>query len=170
MLNVKALRLLCIIISFLVSFLLFNFYLFPVFAKQSAINTNATNDPFGIKKIIDFVKQSAINTNATNDPFGFKKTIDFAKQSAINTNATNDPFGIKKIYPTKHGGREWFMNMSNPKNDPNIDFTFDPNLIKQNDSSWKLDKNNKIRINVGTSKNLPQWKNIEITGYIKIDS
>ncbi len=170
MLNVKALRLLCIIISFLVSFLLFNFYLFPVFAKQSAINTTATNDPFGIKKIIDFVKQSAINTTATNDPFGFKKTINFAKQSAINTTATNDPFGIKKIYPTRHGGREWFMNMSNPKNDPNIDFTFDPNLIKQNDGSWKLDKNNKIRINVGTSKNLPQWKNIEITGYVKIDS
>ena len=31
-------------------------------------------------------------------------------------------------------------------------------------------KNHKIRINVQTPKNLPPWKNIEITGYVKIDS
>ena len=33
-----------------------------------------------------------------------------------------------------------------------------------------VDKNNKIRISVDTPKNLPQWKNMEITGYVKIDS
>ena len=38
----------------------------------------------------------------------------FAKQLGANL-GENDPFGIKKIYPTKQGGREWFMNMSNPK-------------------------------------------------------
>jgi hypothetical protein len=81
-----------------------------------------------------------------------------------------DPFGIKKIYPTKPGGREWFMNMSNPENDPHVTFTFNPTLIKQNDSSWKLDKNEKVRINVDTPQNLPEWKNVEITGYVKIDS
>jgi hypothetical protein len=94
----------------------------------------------------------------------------FALQNVSNPTNQNDIFGIKKIYPTKQGGREWFMNMTNPKNDPNIDFTYDPHLIKQNDSSWKLDKNNKIRINVGTASNLPPWKNIEITGYVKVDS
>lgn len=93
----------------------------------------------------------------------------FAKQNGLNS-TVNDPFGIKKIYPTKQGGREWFMNMSNPQNDPNVEFTFSPHLIKQNDSSWELDKNNKIRINVDTPTNLPPWKNIEITGYVKIDS
>ena len=94
----------------------------------------------------------------------------FALQNVSNSTNQNDIFGIKKIYPTKQGGREWFMNMTNPKDDPNIDFTYDPHLIKQNDSSWKLDKNNKIRINVGTPSNLPPWKNIEITGYVKVDS
>ena len=93
----------------------------------------------------------------------------FSKQLGANL-GENDPFGIKKIYPTKQGGREWFMNMSNPKNDPNVSFTFNPNLLKQNDSSWKLDKNDKVRINVETPDSLPEWKNVEITGYVKIDS
>jgi hypothetical protein len=123
MLNFKLLCISFLLSSSLLSILLLNFYLPPVFAKQSAINSTV-----------------------------------------------NDPFGIKKIYPTKPGGREWFMNMSDPQNDPNVEFTFAPHLIKQNDSSWKLDKNHKIRINVETPKNLPPWKNIEITGYIKIDS
>jgi hypothetical protein len=91
-------------------------------------------------------------------------------KSNSSTLNQNDIFGIKKIYPTKQGGREWFMNMSNPKNDPDIDFTFDPHLVKKNDSSWELDKNNKIRINVGTPPNLPPWKNVEITGYVKVAS
>ena len=58
----------------------------------------------------------------------------FALQNVSNSTNQNDIFGIKKIYPTKQGGREWFMNMTDPKNDPNIDFTYDPHLIKQNDS------------------------------------
>ena len=89
--------------------------------------------------------------------------------SGVNL-GVNDPFGVKKIYPTKQGGREWFMNMSNPENDPNVSFTFNPTLIKQNDSSWKIDKNDKVRINVDTPDSLPEWKNVEITGYVKIDS
>jgi hypothetical protein len=93
----------------------------------------------------------------------------FANQSESNSTA-NDPFGIKKIYSTKQGGREWFMNMTNPQNDPNVEFTYNPKLVKQNDSSWELDKNDKIRINVDTPKNLTPWKNIEITGYVKINS
>ncbi len=93
----------------------------------------------------------------------------FAKQSELNSTA-NDPFGIKKIYSTKQGGREWFMNMTNPQNDPNVEFTYNPKLVKQNDSSWELDKNDKIRINIDTPKNFTPWKNIEITGYVKINS
>jgi hypothetical protein len=93
----------------------------------------------------------------------------FANLSESNSTA-NDPFGIKKIYSTKQGGREWFMNMTNPQNDPNVEFTYNPKLVKQNDSSWELDKNDKIRINVDTPKDLTPWKNIEITGYVKINS
>jgi uncharacterized membrane protein len=28
-----------------------------------------------------------------------------------------DKFGIKEIYPTKPGGREWFVNMDEPRSD-----------------------------------------------------
>jgi hypothetical protein len=101
--------------------------------------------------------------------FNFYLHYIFAKQSEPNSPA-NDPFGIKKIYSTKQGGREWFMNMTNPQNDPNVEFTYNPNLVKQNDSSWELDKNDKIRINIDTPKDLTPWKNIEITGYVKINS
>jgi hypothetical protein len=62
------------------------------------------------------------------------------------------------------------MNMTNPQNDPNVEFTYNPKLVKQNDSSWELDKNDKIRINIDTPKDLTPWKNIEITGYVKINS
>ena len=43
----------------------------------------------------------------------------FAQQENTTIN-TNDQFGIEKIYPTKSDGREWYINMSNPKNDPNV--------------------------------------------------
>jgi hypothetical protein len=101
--------------------------------------------------------------------FNFYFHFIYANQSEPNSTA-NDPFGIKKIYSTKQGGREWFMNMSNPQNDPNVEFTYNPKLVKQNDSSWELDKNDKIRINIDTPKDLTPWKNIEITGYVKINS
>ena len=39
-----------------------------------------------------------------------------------------DKFGIKKIYPTKPGGREWFVNTSNPKNDSLFSITFNPDI------------------------------------------
>jgi len=71
--------------------------------------------------------------------FGIKKNGGLIHITDGSTNQ-NDIFGIKKIYPTKQGGREWFMNMTDPKNDPNIDFTYDPHLIKQNDSSWKFEE------------------------------
>ena len=34
-----------------------------------------------------------------------------------NGTDTLNKFAIKKIYPTSEGGREWFVNMNNPKND-----------------------------------------------------
>src|SRR5215207_1954975 len=45
-----------------------------------------------------------------------------------------DPFGIKKIYPTKSGGEEWFMDMTDgrdPRSNP-------PSLRKNSDESFKV--------------------------------
>lgn len=81
----------------------------------------------------------------------------------------NDQFVIKQIYSTKKDGREWYINMSNPKNDPEVTFTFNPRLTKQDDGLWKI-KDDKIRINVDILNGSKEWKNVEIIGYVKIDS
>ena len=37
--------------------------------------------------------------------------------NTASSHAGLDKFGIKEIYPTKQGGREWYISMSNPRND-----------------------------------------------------
>src|SRR6478609_9057030 len=65
----------------------------------------------------------------------------------ISNNSTDkttmlDKFGIKEIYATKQHGREWYVNMTNPK----------------------------VRMNVETPTGMQPWKNVEITGYAKVIS
>ena len=109
----------------------------------------------------------------------------------VNRAGGVDKFGIREIYPTKSNGDEWFMNMNNPNNDtqtyPQV------RLIKNNDSSnsWKI-KNIEVRYNVYTSSGFQpklittlnqtilskkgymqtsnDWKNVEMTGYFKINN
>ena len=86
-----------------------------------------------------------------------------------NGNNTLDKFGIKKIYPTSEGGREWFVNMNNPKNDSIFSITSNENISRQSDGSWRIAAS-KVRMNVNTPVGEVPWKNVEITGYAKIMS
>ena len=93
----------------------------------------------------------------------------------ISHNIALDKFGIKEIYPTTIGGREWFINMDNPKNDGI--FNPESSITKQPDGSWqivgrhKIGKyNEEVRMNVNTTLGNKQWKNVEITGYAKVVS
>ena len=81
----------------------------------------------------------------------------------------NDKFGIREIYPTKENGREWYMNMENPKDDQNFSITFNPNLTRQVDGSWRISVP-VVRMNVKTLEGQSNWKNVEMTGYVKIVS
>ena len=81
----------------------------------------------------------------------------------------NDKFGIREIYPTKENGREWYMNMENPKDDQNFSMTFNPNLTRQVDGSWRISVP-VVRMNVKTLEGESNWKNVEMTGYVKIVS
>ncbi|HET7285734.1 MAG TPA: hypothetical protein VFI70_13710 [Nitrososphaeraceae archaeon] len=79
-------------------------------------------------------------------------------------------FKIKEIYPTKQGGREWYINMDNPKADPI--FTIVSNIpITRNgdDNSWFI-ANSAIRMSVITPPGAGAWKNVEMTGYLKVAS
>ncbi len=48
----------------------------------------------------------------------------------------SDKFGILKTYPTKPGGREWFIDMNNPTKDPG--FKVGSNITRQLDGSWQI--------------------------------
>jgi hypothetical protein len=82
-------------------------------------------------------------------------------------------FKIKEIYPTKSGGREWFIDMANPK----ADKLFDPGspIYKQPDGSWQIggkdgskNEEDQVRMKIGTSEDESEWKNVEITGYAMV--
>ncbi|HZA69847.1 MAG TPA: hypothetical protein VE548_09105, partial [Nitrososphaeraceae archaeon] len=79
----------------------------------------------------------------------------------------SDNFGIREIYPTKENGREWHMNMENPKEDEHFSITFNPNIARQEDGSWRI-STPVVRMNVKTLEGETNWKNVEMTGYAKI--
>jgi hypothetical protein len=78
-----------------------------------------------------------------------------------------DLFGIDEIYPTKEGGREWYVNMNEPFADDLFSSTFDRDITRQEDGSWRIE-GSAVRLNVGTPSNMEGWKNVEITGYAKV--
>jgi hypothetical protein len=87
---------------------------------------------------------------------------------AYNQNTSgSDNFGIREIYQTKENGREWYMNMESPKEDEHFSITFNPNLTKQEDGSWRI-ATPVVRMNVKTLEGETNWKNVEMTGYAKI--
>jgi F5/8 type C domain-containing protein len=117
-----------------------------------------------------------------------------------STTTAYDKFGIKEIYPTKANGEEWFLNMADPLNDNQFDKgTSHTTIKKNNDGSWKAIQDNpnssppyEMRFHVTTSRGYhperittvdqtdlaakgymqdpEDWKNVEITGYIRLNS
>ncbi len=93
-----------------------------------------------------------------------------------------------KIYPTKQDGEQWYIK-SNPDSDPR--FTPQTKLEKNSDGSFKV-KSSKVRMGVFTSSGFhPEkistlnhnriasagymqspndWRDVEITGYVKLNS
>ena len=92
---------------------------------------------------------------------------------APNIMTGSDKFGILEIYPTKPGGREWFIDMNNPTKD--IEFEPGSNITHQLDDSWQISGQHDngtyigdVRMDVLTLPGSEQWKNVEMTGYAKI--
>src|SRR5207244_3351365 len=139
------------------------------------------------------------NTGFTGtDSFTYKATDGQGVDSNIATvtitvssasSGTLDKFGIKELYPTKANGEQWYFNMQNPTSDPQ----FNPNgvtLTKNADGSYKVTSSS-VRLQVYTSSGYHQnlittydqqilaqkgymqspndWKNVEITGYMKVN-
>jgi hypothetical protein len=104
-----------------------------------------------------------------------------------------DKFGIKEIYLSKRGGEEWYLSTDNPQNGPRTGAEGPPTSFvqKNNDGSWKV-QSSEVRYGVFTSsgyhpdlittlnqqvlaakgymQSSNDWKNVEITGYFKVNS
>jgi hypothetical protein len=80
-----------------------------------------------------------------------------------------DRFDTLQIYPTVPGGREWFINMQDPFNDELVSFNSATSLDKQLDGSWRVNSS-KMRMRVDTLLGQEEWKNVEMTGYVKMIS
>ncbi len=107
----------------------------------------------------------------------------------VSITAGADKFGVKTLYQTKSGGETWFMDMA----DADGDSRFDPGvkITKNSDGSWKI-KSSEVRMGVYTSSGYDDndidsynqktlaskgymqdsrdWRNIEMTGYVKFNS
>jgi hypothetical protein len=99
--------------------------------------------------------------------------VPVSKTYPPNIMAMSDIFGILEIYPTKPGGREWFIDMNNPTGDPA--FKTASNITRQLDGSWqisgRLDSGKyvgEVRMEVLRLPGSEEWKNVEMTGYAKI--
>jgi Putative metal-binding motif len=120
------------------------------------------------------------NCNVTNIPQDNSQSSDGKKNF--------DKFGVLKIYPTKKSGEQWYLN-SNPNDDPR--YSPQTTLTKNSDGSFKV-KSTKVRMGVFTSSGFhPEkintlnhnkiaqagymqspndWRDVEITGYVKLKS
>jgi hypothetical protein len=106
-----------------------------------------------------------------------------------------NPFGVREIYQTKQGGEEWYMNMNNLISDPRLFTRTDQSQFSKNpDGSWKVGptNNDQGRLHIYTSSGYHQnlittynemqlaakgymqspndWKNVEMTGYVKLNA
>ena len=79
-------------------------------------------------------------------------------------------FHTKEIYQTKPGGRTWHLDATNPESDG----IFLPGTVitKLQDGSWLVSGAGRgdyqVRMDVITPPGQQEWKNVEITGYVKV--
>lgn len=132
---------------------------------QNLINNTAFLDFFE-----SLLFDSIDNTNATNFEGKVKNIFSDGYPMNLQNNITKDidKFGITKIYPNKHGGREWYIDMNDPEADEI--FSTKSNLSKQPDGSWQVNDESKgqVRLEIETPTNTDEWKNVEITGYARV--
>jgi hypothetical protein len=79
-----------------------------------------------------------------------------------------DSFGVEKIYPTAPGGNEWYVNMDDPRNDPNFRNLGNVRFSENPDGSWQVSAG-QVRMEAWSPSN-EKWLNVEITEYAKIES
>jgi len=115
--------------------------------------------------------QGIITNSKHRIVFGILISAAFIVVLSFYLYSTQTTFKPKEIYPTKQGGREWYLDINNPLEDGGI---FDPGtkITKLQDGSWLVGEdsndNYQVRMNLITPPGQNEWKNVEITGYVKV--
>jgi hypothetical protein len=154
--------------------------------------TSSQNTPTADNKTIQTNLNTPVEINLTAKPPPTVNEIPMTVNGSSDySNNLVDPFGIREIYPTASGGEQWFMNMSDITQDPRASFTAsNPDLTRNPDGSWKV-SSTEVRFNVypssgyhhelintleqqqlaakGYMQSPNDWKNVEITGYLKLN-
>jgi hypothetical protein len=79
----------------------------------------------------------------------------------------SDAFGVKKIYPTKEGGREWYVNMDEPRSD-SLFKNLENLELTNNGDSWHVSAD-QVRMEAWSEEN-EKWTDVEVTAYAKLES
>lgn len=138
--------------------------------------------------IYGYTPREICDNGLDDDGDGLIDIADSDCEGSGGGNGGTDPFGIVKIYPTKTEGEEWYMNMNNPTADSR---TVPPSMTKNIDGSWRV-TSTQVRYGVYTSsgyhpelittynqkelaakgymQSQNDWKNVEMTGYVKVNS
>jgi hypothetical protein len=84
--------------------------------------------------------------------------------------ASVDRFGVKQIYTSKQGGREWFLNATDPR-DGLVISPAAAELFPMPNDTWQIGRetatpNTGLRMYVISDA----WRDVEMTGYVKLKS
>lgn len=185
----------CYVTCSVLSVVVFVFLLTAIPPSYSANDPNSTNVVNSTEKHMDqFVSHGLYKGPGGNER---AKNFIMPSVTGDNTTYivpvtnTSDPFGILEIYPTLPNGEVWFFNAENPN-----DGQFNRNnetITRNADGSWHVEPGitrmlaftkasqepsaeiresipaNYSRLaQVGHWYNESDWKNVEITGYIKV--
>jgi hypothetical protein len=77
-----------------------------------------------------------------------ENAIEQLKPDSLISRPALDKFGVEMLYPTKHTGQEWYMNMENPASDQR--FNPQDHITRNHDGSWKM-KSNQVRMLIYTA-------------------
>jgi hypothetical protein len=165
-----------------------------VYSGESSGDTTAF-EKYSFQQVDARYVKITVNGNTRNEWASITE-IDMNREGNTSTaggddtdNTDTDKFGVKELYPTKTGGDEWFMDMNNPNVDEDR-FTTKDSIRKNSDGSWNV-RDTQIRMNVftksgydadeidtynqkvlatkGYMQDANDWKNVEMTGYVKLN-
>lgn len=83
-----------------------------------------------------------------------------------------DQFGIRQLFPTKDGGREWFMDLQDPQRSGVFEVSNGQKISRAPDGFWYSEgapPEHRTRIMVKSPPGHDPWLNVEITGYFKVE-